>query len=102
MTTGKNEPPSLLPLAVLSFGSYKPRDRIRLDDVIRRDGGICYLCGCETDKADRYMTASGYYACGPKYPTIDHVKPLVAGGCHTWENVRLACHSCNSKKGAKV
>lgn len=78
----------------------RPRDRISLDDVIQKDGGICYLCGCETDKADRYMTASGYYACGPKYPTIDHVKPLARGGCHTWENVRLACHSCNSKKGA--
>ena len=76
----------------------KPRDRIRLDDVIRRDGGICYLCGCETDKTDRYMTASGHYACGPKYPTIDHVKPLARGGTHTWENVRLACHACNSKK----
>lgn len=30
--------------------------------------------------------------------TIEHVKPISLGGAHTWDNVRLACWSCNSSK----
>ena len=34
--------------------------------------------------------------------TIDHVVPLSKGGEHSWENVVLACRSCNSRKGTKL
>lgn len=33
---------------------------------------------------------------------IDHIIPESAGGPTEWENLCLACHSCNEFKGAKV
>lgn len=38
------------------------------------------------------------WMCGSKGDTIDHVKPLAAGGAHMLSNLRPACRSCNSKK----
>lgn len=38
------------------------------------------------------------YLCGEPYSTIDHVKPLAAGGANLPANLRPACKSCNSKK----
>lgn len=85
------------------FGrAYEYRDVIPLDEVIERDNGICYLCGCKTDKADSYTDSNGYFVCGNTYPTRDHVIPIAKGGTHTWDNVRLACHKCNSSKNAKL
>lgn len=77
-------------------GEY--RDCIPLDEVIERDNGICYLCGCKTDKNDCWHDENGYFVCGERYPTRDHVIPISKGGTHTWDNVRLACHKCNSRK----
>lgn len=78
------------------------RDVIPLDEVIERDNGICYLCGCETDKEDSWHDANGYFVCGDTYPTRDHVIPIAKGGTHTWDNVRLACHKCNSIKNDRL
>ena len=33
---------------------------------------------------------------------IDHIIPEAAGGQTAWENLCLACHSCNEFKGARV
>jgi hypothetical protein len=33
---------------------------------------------------------------------IDHITPEAAGGLPVWENLCLACHSCNEFKGAQV
>lgn len=44
-------------------------------------GGLCWMCGATAD-------------------TTDHVKPLGAGGPHLLSNIRPACSTCNSKKGA--
>jgi len=44
--------------------------------------GCCYMCGAAAD-------------------TIDHVKPLAAGGSNWPSNLRPACRSCNSSKGAR-
>ena len=76
---------------------YEPG--ITLRKVYEKDGGICYLCGQSTDWDDIRESGEGY-AAGPSYPTIDHVVPMSKGGSHTWNNVRLACHRCNSCKGA--
>jgi len=74
------------------------KDVITLDEVIARDGGVCYLCGNKVDKQDCWNDKHGNMCCGDRYPTIEHVVPISKGGLHTWDNVRLACHICNSKK----
>ena len=84
------------------YGSEdKPRDSIKLDKLIERDNGICYICGCETNRDD-HNYRHGWFTIGDSYPTIDHVMPLAKGGTHTWDNVRLACRRCNSEKGDTV
>jgi len=32
--------------------------------------------------------------------TLDHVIPLHRGGTNDWDNLRPACRSCNSRRGA--
>lgn len=34
--------------------------------------------------------------------TIDHVKPRVHGGKHSWTNCVTACRKCNHKKGDRI
>jgi 5-methylcytosine-specific restriction endonuclease McrA len=57
------------------------------DDIIKRDGLNCYLCG-------KLLTE--------KTATIEHLIPLSRGGNHKPENVRLACVHCNSTKNNKT
>ncbi|MFF4316010.1 HNH endonuclease [Streptomyces sp. NPDC001507] len=33
--------------------------------------------------------------------TVDHIIPLVKGGTHHRENLRVLCRSCNSRRGSK-
>ena len=82
--------------------SDERRDLITLDEVIKRDNGICYICGRKTSKEDSWTDANGYHVCGPTYPTRDHVIPIAKGGTHTWDNVRLACRDCNSTKSDRT
>ena len=70
---------------------------ISLNKLIERDKGICQICGEPVDKNDL-----AYGSCGPWYPTIDHVRAIANGGSHTWDNVQLAHHSCNSNKGTSI
>jgi len=49
--------------------------------IYKRDGHKCQYCG-----ATRRLT-------------IDHVVPRSRGGGDTWENMVVACSSCNTKKG---
>lgn len=55
-------------------------DRMR---IIERDGSACYICG-------KVLTR--------REITIDHVFPLSKGGKHVYENLRVACRPCNSRK----
>lgn len=71
---------------------------ITLQKLYKRDKGICYLCGDVCDWRDG-VTINGTFIAGNKYPSIDHVRPLALGGCHAWNNVRLAHRYCNSIKG---
>jgi len=73
---------------------------VTLKSLIERDEGICYLCGEPIDESD-YTIKNGVKCLGLNYPSIDHVIPVVKGGTHTWDNVRLAHMGCNAKKGAK-
>ncbi len=52
-------------------------------ELLRRDGHRCQYCG-----SNRQLT-------------IDHIIPRSRGGTHTWDNVAIACETCNHKKGDK-
>lgn len=41
------------------------------------------------------------WICGDPADSLDHVKPLSKGGWHALANLRPACFSCNSRKGAR-
>lgn len=53
-------------------------------EVLRRDKHQCQYCG------SRHKL------------TLDHVFPRSKGGKHTWDNVVIACESCNSRKGSRT
>lgn len=76
-------------------------DDISLEEVFRRDKGICHICGMACDWND-HAWKGNVFITGRLYPTIDHVVPLARGGEHSWENVRLAHLCCNSAKGART
>lgn len=61
-----------------------PFERIRLADIIARDGARCAICGKAQGK-DRW--------------SIDHILPVSRGGSHTMANVRLTHFYCNSARG---
>lgn len=74
---------------------------ITLDALYQRDKGICHICGEKCDYNDSAYRGK-YFIAGRDYPTIDHVIPLVKGGVHSWDNVKLAHLHCNSAKGSMV
>ena len=53
--------------------------------VYERDAGICHLCGRPVDPRDFHL---------------DHVIPLVDGGPHTADNLKVAHPVCNRQKEA--
>ena len=73
---------------------------ITLEKLYQRDCGACYLCGIVCDWNDGVIK-DGTFVAGQKYPSIDHVIPLSKGGRHIWENVKLSCRCCNSRKGPR-
>lgn len=52
--------------------------------IYKRDGHKCQYCG------------------STRGLTIDHVVPKSRGGGDTWENMVVACSSCNTKKSNKL
>lgn len=75
---------------------------ITLEELYRRDKGICHICGGECDWDDVRYNEDGVRIAGETYPSIDHVIPVSKGGLHAWNNVRLAHRHCNTIKGAAV
>lgn len=60
--------------------------------VVLRDGNRCVYCQIETRAGDS----------GPLGRTLDHVVPRVFGGKDELINLKLACRSCNARKGKQV
>lgn len=60
---------------------------VRRAEIIARDQGVCYICG---DKPTGFNL------------TLDHIVPVSKGGTHTPDNLRVACRSCNSRKGVRM
>lgn len=73
------------------------RHKFPLDEVYKRDNGICYLCGGTCDWND-YEEKDGVIVYGNNYPSRDHVVPKSKGGANDWSNIRLAHRICNSLK----
>lgn len=67
-----------------------PSEIVRLKDILERDGPTCYLCGKTLDPDIKGQV------------TLDHVIPLTKGGPHMTENVRIACMTCNTRKGNRT
>ena len=74
---------------------------ITVEALYRRDHGTCYLCGGQCD-FDDYRKDGENFIVGDTYPSIDHVHPMSKGGSHTWDNVKLAHHRCNTLKRDKT
>lgn len=70
---------------------------ITLEKLFERDKGVCHICQRQCSFED-YRTINGGFAAGKLYPTVDHVIPRSKGGVHSWDNVKLAHHYCNSIK----
>lgn len=75
------------------YGCTEFDETISLKSLIKRDKGICKICGKPTNEND---ITNGHI--GRLYPTLDHIIPLSKGGTHTWDNVQLAHMSCNAGK----
>ena len=75
---------------------------ITLQKLFKKYGGICYLCGKECDFNDKVITEEGYTIVGKTYPSIEHVIPISKNGLHSWDNVNLAHHYCNTLKSNKI
>jgi hypothetical protein len=65
------------------------RDTKLVAAIKRRDQDRCRYCGCQVRWGNQR---------GPSGATYDHIKPVIAGGTNTIENVVIACRGCNSRK----
>lgn len=57
----------------------------------------CFYCGVET----LFGCAGGSGAETGSAATVDHIVSVRSGGSDAFDNVLLACRSCNSRKGRK-
>lgn len=70
---------------------------INARSLYKRDKGVCWICGGQCDLND-YITKNGYFVAGDWYPSVDHIVPICDGGEDSWENVKLAHRSCNTRR----
>ena len=69
-------------------------ERIDIEALFDRDGGICQLCFLSIDRSLDMRH--------PMMKSIDHIEPIILGGTHTWDNVQIAHLVCNQRKGASL
>ena len=62
---------------------------------------ICALCGEPCDPDDYTTDENGNILVGIKYPSLDHIVPVFAGGGDFLDNVQLAHFRCNTIRGVK-
>ncbi|MDK2970318.1 MAG: hypothetical protein PWP23_73 [Candidatus Sumerlaeota bacterium] len=75
-------------ILLTSYHRVPPRAvKFNRRNIYIRDGYKCQYCGRKPPREEL---------------TIDHVVPRSRGGRSEWENVVLACQSCNAKKGNRL
>jgi len=76
-----------MPAVVRELTRYRKKSVIKFsrENVYMRDKGRCQYCNVSVAKYEA---------------TYDHVVPRRAGGKTQWENIVIACHACNQKKGS--
>jgi 5-methylcytosine-specific restriction endonuclease McrA len=74
---------------------------VRLREARKR--GTCPGFPLASDILEQRASVFGFACayCRGQFETWDHVKPLASGGKHCLANLRPACKSCNSSKGAE-
>lgn len=72
-------------LRYIHLGKRKPP--LTRVNLLARDQYQCQYCCCSLV---------------PGEATIDHVVPRSQGGVTTWQNVVIACHYCNRRKGGRT
>ena len=75
---------------------------ISLTKLIKKYNSKCQICGGLINEQDYIEDSNGNFIVGESYPTIDHIIPVSKGGTHTWDNVQLAHHYCNSIKNDNI
>lgn len=83
------------------FGKH--HSHITWQKIWERDNHTCWLCGKECNPND-YEIKIGkdgkpVTVVGGTFPSVDHIVPVFNGGQDTFDNVRLAHQSCNTKRG---
>lgn len=80
----------MVPEVILLTGFHRvPPRAVKFNrrNIYLRDHFMCQYCGCKPAREEL---------------TIDHVLPRSRGGRSEWENVVLACQSCNARKGSRL
>lgn len=72
-------------------GHFYGSARLSVNALLRRDNWTCQYCGRRKQELRR-----------TEFLTRDHVFPVSRGGEDRWENVALACNTCNNKKSDKT
>ncbi len=68
--------------------------------VAKRQGSKCWLCGTRTYADDHRRDASGTDRLGKCFPCVDYVVALESGGTYAESNLRLAHRHCASARRA--
>jgi len=64
--------------------------------IWKAEGGHCRLCNKAT--IDPTTPRALKPVKRDAWASLDHIKPISAGGTHTWSNAQLLCYPCNSGK----
>ncbi len=71
------------------YGTKTVDNSVTLTSVYMKHKGVCQECGIDTKRI---------HPPRPNSASVEHIIPLSMGGSHTWDNVELLCHKCNTTR----
>jgi len=72
----------------------------RWQQVAKRSGSKCWLCGTRTFPDDRRRVGAGAEQLGATYPAVDFVVPIERGGTYELDNARVVHRHCQALRVA--